>query len=330
MTWDAVAELSSLQERFRKPTVARNWELLDAVWTNFRRARFSEGGLWLPSKPKPGELIQGRVFLSDATLGTPAFIKEKQTCYSTATKAAANEFRRLAILGGDIVSRIPRLEAELRPFVDGGGIGLEPDHERWWLGLLFREVASEVVEKDYGVEAVKLGQGLTAEVEIKGLYRASEAACEKLLQFLAGPLHQQTAPRDSGIVAAKTPLSPDATEAEEMLFGWADILDAVRRPINDSEQRRIRRLNKIFKGPIITDGQPRAVKSKLLEWLKVLASRKTEIDDANDDEQVRECDAVKSANIQTPFGMSGIVAHEIGGSVKSRRGEKSQSKPDKR
>ncbi len=200
MAWDAVGELSSLLERFRRPSVARNWELLNAVWTNFRRAEFSEGGLWMPSPSELETLIQGFVFLSDGTLGTSAFIKKRKACYSTATKVAAAEFRRLAQLGGDIITRIPQLETELRQFADGGGIGQEPDHERWWLAYLFREPASKLVSKDFGVEDERAYREshrrgkhlpppsktrLVYECEVKGLYRASEAACERLIALLA-------------------------------------------------------------------------------------------------------------------------------------------------
>lgn len=200
MAWDAVGELSSLMGRFRRPSVGRNWELLNAVWTNFRRAKFSEGGLWMPSPSEPEKLIQGFVFLSDGTLGTSAFVKKRQACYSTATKVAAAEFRRLAQLGGDILTRIPQLESELRPFADGGGIGPEPDHERWWLAYLFREPASKMVSKDYMVEddrayreSHRRGKHLPPpsktrliyECDVKGLYRASEAACERLIALLA-------------------------------------------------------------------------------------------------------------------------------------------------
>ncbi len=128
---------------------------------------------------------------------------------------------------------------------------------------------------------------------------------------------------DSAFVAAKTPPESQVTETEEMVFGWADILTAAKRPVSTSEQRRIRRMNQLFKGPIITDGHPRAVKVKLLEWLKWLQERKVEIDGVNDDEQAREREAVETANVQTPFGRNGIVAHEIGGSVTPRKGRTS-------
>lgn len=122
------------------------------------------------------------------------------------------------------------------------------------------------------------------------------------------------------------------TETPEMLFGWAEILKAVHRPNNNDERRRVSRLNKLNGGPIITDGQPRTNKARLLEWWKSLESRKSEIDGANDEEQVRERDAVKTVetdDAQYPFGRDATVTPAIGGSVKPRRGRRGATKPDK-
>ncbi len=182
MPWDARAELSALQERFQRPPVGWNCELLNARWRNFRHDLLCEGGLWLPLSSEPGKLIPGFVYLWDETLGEPAHKNGSQACYSTATELAAEEFRRLAILGGDVVSRIRQLKSELQPFVDGNGVGPPADHERWWLAYLFREVASEIVGRDLNVEAVGLGKGLTYEVTVEGVFRASDDACERLIE----------------------------------------------------------------------------------------------------------------------------------------------------
>jgi len=186
MAWDAVAKLSSLLEQFRTPPVGWNCELLNARWRNFRHDMLCEGGLWLPSPSEPAKLIAGFVYLWDETLGEPVQKNGKQASYSTATELAAEEFRRLAILGGDIINRIPQLKSELQPFVDGSGDGPPADNERWWLAYLFREVASKIEGQDLNIEAVGLGNGLTYEVCVEGLFRASESACERLLE-LVGP-----------------------------------------------------------------------------------------------------------------------------------------------
>lgn len=185
MPWDAVAELSSLLERFRQLPVGWNCELLNARWRNFRHDSLCEGGLWLPLPSEPGKSIPGFVYLYDETLGQPAHKNERQACYSTATELAAEEFRQLATRGGGILTRIPQLKSELQSLVDGGGVGPPADHERWWLAYLFREVASEIVGRDLNVEAVGLGKGLTYEVAIEGVFGASEAACEWLIESFA-------------------------------------------------------------------------------------------------------------------------------------------------
>jgi len=122
----------------------------------------------------------------------------------------------------------------------------------------------------------------------------------------------------TSVVATTFPIA-EASEAEDVVRGWPEILTILKRPVNDGEQRAIRRLNNISNGPIITDGRPRAVKSKLFEWWNRVQTRKTEIDDANEDERERVRGAVETANVQTPFSRAGTVAHEIGGSVKKRR-----------
>lgn len=182
MAWNAVGELSALQERFREASVALHREHLRAEWTNFPRDSYSEGGLWLPSSSKPEVGIQGRVFLAGQKLSEPAVVNGMQASYSAALADVANEFRELARFGGRIITQLPQLKAELQRFVDGGGIGPEPDLGRWWLGLLFRDAG--VSGHDYGVEAVELGKGLTYEAEVDEVYLASEAACEKLKALL--------------------------------------------------------------------------------------------------------------------------------------------------
>lgn len=184
MAWDAVAELSKLLERFRNLPIGWNCELLDAEWSSFRHDRLSEGGLWLPSPPESRQLVQGRVYLvEDESLSQPAFKNGRQARYSTVMELAAEEFRRLAIEGGGIITRIPQLQSELQPLVDGGGVGPPVDHERWWLAYLFRAAVPKIKRGDLNANGAGL-KGLTYEVRVGGVFRASEMACEKLMTLL--------------------------------------------------------------------------------------------------------------------------------------------------
>jgi hypothetical protein len=66
----------------------------------------------------------------------------------------------------------------------------------------------------------------------------------------------------------------DATSPIQWLFGWGEILPVIGRHNNDTERRRIRRLNGQFDGPIILPKirgkHPKADRSKLLEWWRQL------------------------------------------------------------
>src|SRR5262249_54503339 len=102
------------------------------------------------------------------------------------------------------------------------------------------------------------------------------------------------------------------------LMSWREILDAVGLPNNDESQRRVRQLHKMYDGPIALPskgGQPRVNKQKLLSWWNGLEERFHEIERKRTDTQA-------TAEAQHYHGKDGIVAPDIAGHVKKRRGRK--------
>lgn len=198
MSWDARAELLSLQEQFRRPSDCRNWELLDAEWRTWfpNLEAVAEGDLRLPSPSDPKQFIRGRIFLFDGSTGRPVVWSEQWMRTAAPIQTAAHEFQRLASLCGDIITRIPELVAgevrqqsgeepmhlmkELRALVDCGGSAQGKNYEQWWFAYLFREFASPVVP----CGLAELIGGVAYNASVKGLFRASETACGRLLAVL--------------------------------------------------------------------------------------------------------------------------------------------------
>lgn len=105
-------------------------------------------------------------------------------------------------------------------------------------------------------------------------------------------------------------------EPVSYLFDWPAILTALGLKSSDSEARgRVKQANERFSGPILTGGQgkrPKVNKAKLIEWWNSLeAEWQSDMD--------KERDKRATTESQHPHGREGIVAPDIGGSVKRRR-----------
>jgi hypothetical protein len=118
-------------------------------------------------------------------------------------------------------------------------------------------------------------------------------------------------------VAAES--SGGCVKPKEYLFGWGDILDAVGMKNTPEDRGKVQRLNDNYQGPIMTKGQgsqPRAEKTKLVAWWDGLEGQWEKSAQKQSDRDA----TVKATH---NFGREGIVAPEIKGSVKRRRGSAS-------
>jgi hypothetical protein len=105
----------------------------------------------------------------------------------------------------------------------------------------------------------------------------------------------------------------ESGEAAERLFGWPEILDAIKRP-ND-ETGRMKQLNAKFGGPIVTrqGGEPLVERAELINWWNSLQNRVAE-------SQRRRTDASATLADSHPYGKRGAtVLPGIGGQIKTRR-----------
>lgn len=105
-------------------------------------------------------------------------------------------------------------------------------------------------------------------------------------------------------------------QAVERLFGWPEILDAIKRP--DSDVERVRRLNRETSGPIQTrqGGDPRVNKKELIAWWNRL-------EQAYDETCRKAEDTAATVANQHQFGKEGTVVSDINGGVRQRRKPKS-------
>ena len=160
-------------------------------------------------------------------------------------------------------------------------------------------------------------------------------ANDSLFQWWQEELRRQTDVRtntedkqpadDSPSVAAK----PQNGEQQppnvpkDYLSSWREILDALGKANNTTEQRRVRDAHAKFPGPIIMPthgGQPKVVKGDLLVWWNGLEDRYRE--EATERDSVR---ADRSATVENQFDLGRgdheeTVVPEIAGRVKRRRG----------
>jgi hypothetical protein len=118
---------------------------------------------------------------------------------------------------------------------------------------------------------------------------------------------------DPPFVAAKMPHEPP----KALLFGWAEILDAVGRVDDDSTRSLIARLNKETNGPIQVKqgGKVTADKAKLIPWWNDLENRFSE-----SEQRAQNRDATVSESYG--YGKEGEVVPDIGGHVQKRRGKR--------
>lgn len=109
----------------------------------------------------------------------------------------------------------------------------------------------------------------------------------------------------------------------KLLFGWAEILQALGRKNGRTERNRVNSANKRFAGPIRSSGrqggQPFADQVKLLDWWNRLETNSAEIQEqAQQDKAARE--AIRKGRHN--FGRDGEVSPEVSGSIKRRRRRK--------
>ena len=131
-------------------------------------------------------------------------------------------------------------------------------------------------------------------------------------------LDQRDAQKGATPPATDTPPKSDESPTAPVpaiLANWREILIALGLHPNVEDREKVRRLNKTYRGPIITGGQgkqPLADKAKLLEWWRGLEAKTAAMADRN-----RDTRATVAA--QHNYGQRGVVVPDIRGRVKSRR-----------
>jgi len=123
------------------------------------------------------------------------------------------------------------------------------------------------------------------------------------------PSDRSKAPEEERSEAAQLP------RPKQYLFGWPEILDALGRKDSKEERARIKRLNELHVGPIITPGkggQPKVDKVTLLEWWNGLEERFAEV-------AQRRADAQATIQAGHEYGRDGRVLPDISGDEKRRR-----------
>ena len=101
----------------------------------------------------------------------------------------------------------------------------------------------------------------------------------------------------------------------ELLASWREILIALGLKNNTEDQRKISRLSKAYKGPIVFPGQgkqPLANKAELLEWYNALT---IQAQDQSNQAKGKRADAESGYD----YGRAGTVIPGIGGGQKQRR-----------
>jgi hypothetical protein len=114
---------------------------------------------------------------------------------------------------------------------------------------------------------------------------------------------------------AQQPPPPAAATPTKYLFGWAEVLSALKQPNDETWRERVRRLNELHGGPILVTGQggqPRVAEPRLIEWWNSLERRFEESVE-------QERDRKASVEAQHHYGRDGTVVPEIDGAVKKRR-----------
>ncbi len=117
--------------------------------------------------------------------------------------------------------------------------------------------------------------------------------------------------------AAKVPRDTKAIEVKSYLTDWRAILVALQYKDNRENQRKVRKLNKDYAGPIIIGqkgAQPKVEKAELLEWWNGLERQWQ-------DSQQRQRDAKATVSNQHDFGRTGTVVPDIAGGVQKRRSD---------
>jgi hypothetical protein len=105
------------------------------------------------------------------------------------------------------------------------------------------------------------------------------------------------------------------TGPTDLLLNWAQILAALNMKNTKTTRNQVSKLNAEYRGPIIPasrGGQPKAGKSKLLNWWNGLEEQFKQ-------SQQKRADKKASVEGQHPYGRTETVVPEIGGHVKKRR-----------
>jgi hypothetical protein len=136
-------------------------------------------------------------------------------------------------------------------------------------------------------------------------------ACRLLAELLE---QEQAAHSEGSSVDAAS--SSAVGRPKQYLRNWREILAALDLPNNEESKGWVRRLIDLHAGPIILPhkrgGQPKAEKSKLIEWWNGLEDRFKE-----SGQRIRDRDATVA--VTHNYGRDGTVAPDVGGSVKNRR-----------
>ncbi len=117
-----------------------------------------------------------------------------------------------------------------------------------------------------------------------------------------------------------------ATDADavEVLFGWSEILEVVKRPEERKERDRIKRLNDDSDGPIrFPQGQgtqPEVGKAELILWWN---ERKNAYQNSVEENARKDAELAVYMQAEHDFGRDGTVFPEISGSKRKRKVTKS-------
>jgi hypothetical protein len=182
-------------------------------------------------------------------------------------------------------------------------------------------------------EAVAQWEALLRECATQAFARRQKECAERILADLAHDKellvqhapHIWSAPPSPRIAATSTPVAPSPpstppgnAESVDYLVSWREILDALSMKNNKDNQRKVRGLHDGYGSPILMPpqgGQPKVVKTKLLDWWHGLERRFEE-------EQQREADRRETVKETYNYGRDGRVVPGIQGHIKRPRKDK--------
>jgi hypothetical protein len=112
----------------------------------------------------------------------------------------------------------------------------------------------------------------------------------------------------------------DPPKPKQYLTNWREILVALGMTNNSEDREKVRNLNQLYHGPIVTPkqgAQPKVDKAKLIAWWNHLDAQFTT-------GGTRSGNAAATVAAQHDYGAGGTVTPDISGEVKARRRTRSK------